>query len=330
MPKKKIRLDLFPTGKKMSDLIYIIGYADIDLKKESDYKVGKSTERNLSNRLSGIQVGSPRAFKVYATFPVDDPQLEKRCHYALAHHGMGEIKTRQGEWFNGKLKTIKEVIIETLRTNKREIDNNSNPHYLKLLDDFANAKKKCDAAEESFSLSFIRLHRLLHDTIDHYVFLKEEQKGLKKVGEELKVYDEKKFRFTRHDSNIKEDVEGFMDWLKLLYKMSDKRNIDIDNHRLQNPHPQLKSHESYKRIDICCLDDCGGEVYKYYPKDGDVTWDTPPSKWTPYERDNEIVGCATKNFNSRIDQKMRDEPEFTLEIDENFREEKEEGPSEDQ
>lgn len=313
----------------MSDLIYIIGYADIDLKKESDYKVGKSSERNLSSRLSGIQVGSPRAFKVYGTFPVDDPQLEKTCHYALAHHGMGEIKTRQGEWFNGKLKIIKEVIIETLRTNKREINNNSNPHYLKLLDDFANAKKKCDAAEQSFSLNFIRLHRLLNDTIDHYVFLKAGEKGLKKVGEELKIYDEKKFRHTRRDSNIKEDVRGFMDWLKLICKMSDKTNIDIANYRLKNPSQELQQHDSYKRIDICCLDDYGGDVYKYYPKDDDVTWDTPPSKWGTYTSHDQIVGCAIKKFNSEIDQKMRDEPEFTLEIDENFREGKDEGPSED-
>ena len=308
----------------MSDLIYIIGYADIDLKKESDYKVGKSSERNLSSRLSGIQVGSPRAFKIYATFPVDDPQLEKTCHYALSHHTRREIKPRQGEWFNGKLKIIKEVITETLTTNKREIDNNSNPHYLKLLDDFANATKKCNAAEESFSHNFIRLHKLLHDTIDHYVFLKEEQKKLEKVGEELKIYDEEKFCHTRHDSNIKEDVAGFMDWLKLLYKMSDKRNIDIDNYRLKNPHQELQPHARYKRIDICCLDDYGGDVYKYYPKHDDVTWDTPPSNWDPYTRKNEIVGCATKNFNSNTNQRLYNEEEFTLEIDGNFREEKDE------
>ena len=156
----------------MSDLVYIIGYADVDLKKPSDYKVGKSTEQNLSSRLSSIQTGSPMPFKVYATFPIDDPYLEKVCHNALHYHSIREVKHRQGEWFNGKLKDIKEVIIETLKSHNKEINNNKNPHYLKLLDDLTQAKKKCDVAEQSFSLNFIQLVRLLSDTINHYNFLK--------------------------------------------------------------------------------------------------------------------------------------------------------------
>jgi len=303
----------------MNDLVYIIGYANADLKQPSDYKVGKSTKQNLLSRLSGIQTGSPLPFKVYATFPIDDPYLEKVCHNALHRNNIcvadQKIIHRQGEWFNGKIKTIKEVITETLKSSNKEINNNKNPHYLKLLDDLAQARKKCDAAEQSFSRNFIQLHRLLTDTINHYDFLKKEKKNLGGVGEELKVYNEEKFRFTRHDTLIKEDVKGFMDWLKLIYKMSDKHNISIKNHRLKNPRRELKEHRSYDRIDICCLNEYGGEVYKYHPKDDDVIWDTPPSKWNPYERDNEIVGCAVKSFKSKINQKMGD-PEFEIEIDE--------------
>tara|TARA_Y100000310_G_scaffold172682_1_gene172801 strand:- start:2051 stop:3013 length:963 start_codon:yes stop_codon:yes gene_type:complete len=304
----------------MSDLIYIVGYADIDLKKPNDYKVGKSNENNMQNRLSGLQTASPHKLEMYATFSISDPSIEKQCHYELEQSSYRDIKRSAGEWFNGKLKTINEIVIKTISRQEKQINNNNNPNYLKLLNDLQKEHSKCDLAEQSLKHNFLMLCKALRNTTETYVVLKDQEKNLKKKVEELEIYDASKYEAVPRGKMITSEERGFLDWMTLLHKMNDPYNIEIVNDRLRHPNRELTPFHRFARIDICCLDENGGEIYRYYPREERITWDTPPSNWDAYIPDNEIVGGAIKKFNSKIDQKFSDKPEYELEIDESFKE----------
>ena len=143
------------------------------------------------------------------------------------------------------------------------------------------------------------LCKALRNTVETYTLLKDQEKNLKKTTEELEIYNVSEHEAVHHIKRITSEERAFLDWMTLLYKMHDPYNIEIVNHRLRRTDRELTPFNHLTRIDICCLDENGGEIYRYYPREERVTWDTPPSNWDPYTPDNEIVGGAIKKFNSK-------------------------------
>tara|TARA_B100001939_G_C16892253_1_gene595968 strand:+ start:150 stop:1049 length:900 start_codon:yes stop_codon:yes gene_type:complete len=298
------------------DLIYIIGYDNIDIFQPNNYKIGKSTEKSLKNRLSQIQTGSPKPCKVHATYLVKDPQLEKVCHAHLNDHRIFNIKRQHGEWFFGKLNKIKNVIQEVIKDQEVKEENKDNENYLKLEKEFKEKKIKAEKDAKDYLHNFDLLKETANKILKQHDNLILQKKELYELIKELHIYDKNKYCYNDASINTTNKNTIMVEWISLILRMCDEREVDLVNHQLKNISNELKSLDRYKRIDIACLSKYQrNEVFKYYPETKKITWDRPAQRWG-YGQEDEIVGNATKVYTDYNHETHSFN--YTLHIDEKF------------
>lgn len=298
------------------DLIYIIGYDDIDLFESNYYKIGKSTQKSLKSRLSQIQTGSPQTYKIYDTFLVNDSSLEKLCHAHLHNNVEFNIKHQNGEWFFGKLHKIKNVVQEVLKDNQVKEENKVDENYIKLEKEFYEKKIKAKEDAKDYLHNCDLLKETANKILTQHDNLILQEKELYELIKQLQIYDKNKYFLGNASINTTNKNTIMVEWISLILKMCDRREVDIVNHRLKDTNNQLKGLDMYKRIDIACLSDYyRNEVFKYYPQTKKITWDRPPQKWG-YGQEDEIVGNATKVYTDYNHETQSFN--YTLHIDEEF------------
>lgn len=105
-------LDELEKAKKLHKRGHTDGVIYIVSEGSSFYKIGKSKDHSVINRLVGLQVGNPRPLSfVQCYYCSDYHTLEFAVHSSLEKHKIS------GEWFEIDLKNIKRTIINCAKNN---------------------------------------------------------------------------------------------------------------------------------------------------------------------------------------------------------------------
>lgn len=110
--KEKERLNRF-------GLVYLIRESETEF-----YKIGKSQESSLSDRLASLQVGNPRKLIPFYSILIENPFfVEAELHRCYSQYN------GNGEWFKLTPELVEEIIVYLKTQGRRKNEKNSSNHF---------------------------------------------------------------------------------------------------------------------------------------------------------------------------------------------------------
>ena len=110
--KRKYERDIKP-GASNQQFVYVYGDISNEINEKCFWKIGMTT--NIKNREKALNVG-PVEQCMWAAFPTYKARkLEQFIHFSMKRDSVKSIKHIKGEWFEGKLSIIVQIIVNNLK-----------------------------------------------------------------------------------------------------------------------------------------------------------------------------------------------------------------------
>lgn len=276
----------------MSELVYVIGSEE----KGSPFKVGKSTEKALKNRIKTIQTGNPLSLKSFYEFTPkngDAYALESKIRNDLINK-FG-YKKLTGEWIESSHKNSVEKIGNDISAILKDVDYDfkDDPRYkilkkenLELNNDLRN---RYDDLYQEHKLIFQKLKEFNN----LYNFIKDLHVQQKNLTTKISKYTKTIYRDITPDYEYEQILENqrgswgevhynAMDWFISIYKMVTQKAYP-DRHHRQGYNIFRLPEDGFIHITF------NNTRYTYDIKTNSLSYVTP----TQYEQPTRITGAIT-------------------------------------
>lgn len=202
------------------DLIYVIGSEDTGV----PFKIGKSNEKSLKNRIKSLQTGNPNSLKIfyqYQSKKINSLQLEKIIRDRLIKN-YGFTKLR-GEWITTNAKKPIDKIGVCIKAILKDCEYKpeDDPNYHALIEQTYLQHKKYMKALNKYNKKADKFVHFISEYLFERQNLNEMAKDLENKTKKLSTY---KINETKpFDWKFESNYNNFLEWLYLFYKMYNKR-----------------------------------------------------------------------------------------------------------